>query len=111
MLQHGVNLVFSGHVHAYERSYPVALNVTSPSKGITHIVVGDGGNREGHAFNYEINPPSYSAFRNGTSFGHGRVTVWNATHATFEWHINSKARVGSVRQMRYCKLSPCGALF
>ncbi len=26
LLQYGVDLVFSGHVHAYERTAPVALN-------------------------------------------------------------------------------------
>ncbi|GBG72812.1 hypothetical protein CBR_g12379 [Chara braunii] len=41
-----VDLVFTGHVHAYERTKPMYNWKESPC-GITYIVVGDGGNREG----------------------------------------------------------------
>lgn len=47
-----VDIVFNGHVHAYERSNRV-YNYTLDPCGPVHIVVGDGGNREkmavGHA--------------------------------------------------------------
>lgn len=42
---HGVDLVFSGHVHAYARSFPV-FNYTLGSLAPVHVTVGDGGNVE-----------------------------------------------------------------
>lgn len=44
----GVDLVFSGHVHAYERSVPSNAGRPDPC-GITYITIGDGGNREARA--------------------------------------------------------------
>ncbi|KAG8372773.1 hypothetical protein BUALT_Bualt12G0101700 [Buddleja alternifolia] len=45
LYQHGVDIVFSGHVHAYERMNRV-YNYTLDSCGPVHITVGDGGNIE-----------------------------------------------------------------
>jgi hypothetical protein len=47
----GVDAVFAGHVHAYERVGP-AYNGSIAKGGITYINVGDGGNREGLAVKY-----------------------------------------------------------
>ena len=41
-----VNLVISGHVHAYERSFPVFKNRVR-TDGVTYITIGDAGNHEG----------------------------------------------------------------
>jgi len=89
LYQHGVDLVFNGHVHSYERSFPV-FNYSRDPCGITHIVIGDGGNYEGPAV-YEGSPPgwrtpqpAWSAFREA-SFGGGLLSVINATHAEWEW--------------------------
>ena len=50
-MQYGVDLVLSGHVHAYQRSHPVYKGevVADGSKAPVYVVLGDGGNREGHA--------------------------------------------------------------
>ena len=80
----GVDLVFNGHVHAYERSHPVH-DFHVHECGPVHVVVGDGGNYEGPYGNSWMEPqPSYSAFREG-SFGAGSLTIHNDTHATWEW--------------------------
>lgn len=63
-----VNLIISGHVHAYERSHPV-FNGEVVSDGVTNIVIGDAGNAEGHASTYHYPQPSWSAYRNGTQYG------------------------------------------
>ncbi|KAK9830602.1 hypothetical protein WJX81_003718 [Elliptochloris bilobata] len=44
--QYGVDVMFNGHVHSYERSNPVYNYVNNPC-GMVHITVGDGGNSEG----------------------------------------------------------------
>ncbi|CAE7435829.1 PAP22 [Symbiodinium natans] len=84
--KHAAAVVISGHVHAYERTHPVYRNVTKPGAP-TYIVVGDGGNREGHAKDY-LPQPSWSAFRNGLTFGHGRLVIANKTHMQWEWWTN-----------------------
>ncbi|CAE7755898.1 PAP18, partial [Symbiodinium sp. CCMP2456] len=90
LYNHGVDVVFNGHVHSYERSHPV-FNFSKDECGITHIVVGDAGNYEGPA-TYEGRPPgwkfpqpAWSAFREA-SYGPGMLTVLNATHAEWRWH-------------------------
>ena len=84
--EHNVAVVISGHVHAYERSHPVYKN-TSQEGAPTYIVVGDGGNREGHASSY-LEQPDWSAFRDGLSFGHGRLVIANESHMRWEWYRN-----------------------
>ena len=84
---HKVDAVFSGHVHAYERMYPVYQNHTNP-EAPTYLNIGDGGNREGPAFVY-LQQPSWSAYRE-PAFGHASMQIHNATHAHWEWHKNSE---------------------
>lgn len=46
LYENHVNLVISGHVHAYERSFPV-FNSSIRTDGTTYITIGDAGNHEG----------------------------------------------------------------
>jgi hypothetical protein len=46
LLKYGVDLLLNGHVHAYERTHPVADYKADPC-GVVHISVGDAGNIEG----------------------------------------------------------------
>lgn len=82
----GVDIVFAGHVHAYERSKRVFNGRPDPC-GPVHITIGDGGNREGLAHKYKNPPPDWSVFREA-SFGHGELKIANATHAFWSWHRN-----------------------
>jgi acid phosphatase type 7 len=86
LYSHGVDIVLSGHVHSYERTYPVYDN-TLNSCGPTYLIVGDGGNYEGEAspWRADSNITSWSAFREA-SFGVGGLDVVNSTHAFFSWH-------------------------
>lgn len=80
-----VNMAFSGHVHAYERTYPVFQNKTD-TKGTVYITIGDGGNLEGHDAKY-YEQPEWSAFRNGTEYGYGTLTVL-PTKLWWKWYRN-----------------------
>ncbi|CAM6098444.1 unnamed protein product [Calypogeia fissa] len=81
-----VDILFAGHVHAYERSTRVYQGVPNPL-GIMHINIGDGGNREGLANNY-INPqPVWSLYREA-SFGFGQLDIQSSTTARWVWHRN-----------------------
>ncbi|PSC71931.1 putative purple acid phosphatase 20 [Micractinium conductrix] len=85
LYQHGVDFIFAGHVHAYERNervYQSLLDECAP----VHINIGDGGNKEGPDKKYYQRPP-YSAFRE-PSFGHGTLDLLDTTHAEWRWHRN-----------------------
>eukprot|EP00937_MAST-01D_sp_MAST-1D-sp2_P000171 g171.t1 len=88
--QYDVNAVISGHVHAYERSEPVFNNQSAPALDAAPVYfnIGDGGNREGHNMEYE-EQPEWSAYRNGSQFGHARLELLNDTHAQWQWMRNA----------------------
>jgi len=95
LYNHSVDLVFAGHVHNYERTHPVYRNRTDHG-GPVYITVGDGGNREGVAKEWN-RAPEWSAFRLDKEqdpsrvFGHGKMTAHNATHLHFHWRSLPKA--------------------
>ncbi|KAL3506400.1 hypothetical protein ACH5RR_031782 [Cinchona calisaya] len=55
LYKYGVDIVFNGHVHAYERSNRV-YNYTLDPCGPVHIAIGDGGNREKMAIKHVDEP-------------------------------------------------------
>jgi len=97
MVKYKVDVVFAGHVHAYERSHRISnidYNITNanclPVSNINapvYITIGDGGNIEGLVSNMTEPQPSYSAFREA-SFGHAIFDIKNRTHAYYTWHRN-----------------------
>ncbi|BBN15145.1 acid phosphatase type 7 [Marchantia polymorpha subsp. ruderalis] len=86
LFENKVDIIFAGHVHAYERSTRVYKGVPHP-QGIIHINIGDGGNREGLASKYNKPQPMWSLFREA-SFGYGRLIIDSATTARWVWHRN-----------------------
>ncbi|KAM2053271.1 hypothetical protein EV1_002855 [Malus domestica] len=96
-VEYKVDVVFSGHVHAYERSerisnvaYDIVNANCTPVKDQSapvYITVGDGGNLEGLSTVMTEPQPDYSVFREA-SFGHGIFDIKNRTHAHFSWHRN-----------------------
>jgi len=86
LYEHNVNIVLSGHVHAYERTYPVYRNMTNKN-GIVYITIGNGGNLEGLDNKY-YEQPSWSAFRNGTNYGHGILSIINREKLVWTWYRN-----------------------
>nr|AAD20634.1 purple acid phosphatase precursor [Anchusa officinalis] len=96
-VKYKVDLVFAGHVHAYERTerisnivYNVVNGICTPvndSSAPIYITIGDGGNLEGLAKNMTEPQPKYSAFREA-SFGHATLDIKNRTHAYYAWHRN-----------------------
>ncbi|XP_021741807.1 bifunctional purple acid phosphatase 26-like isoform X2 [Chenopodium quinoa] len=92
-----VDVVFAGHVHAYERSHRVSNLKYNISNGECtpvldesapfYVTIGDGGNSEGIAGEYISPQPHYSAFRE-PSFGHAILDIKNKTHAFYYWHRN-----------------------
>jgi len=88
---YNVNIVFSGHVHAYERTYPVYKNKTN-NYGSVYITIGDGGNLEGLDYKY-YTQPAWSAFRNGTQYGHGTLKILNRHSLVWKWYRNDDGQL------------------
>ncbi|XP_065868055.1 purple acid phosphatase 2 [Euphorbia lathyris] len=96
-VKYKVDVVFAGHVHAYERSERisnVAYNIVNgkcnpmvDQSAPIYITIGDGGNLEGLATDMTEPQPSYSAYREA-SFGHAMFDIKNRTHAYYSWHRN-----------------------
>lgn len=96
-VKYKVDVVFAGHVHAYERSERVsniAYNIVNglcipvhDQSAPVYITIGDGGNLEGLATNMTEPQPKYSAYREA-SFGHAIFDIKNRTHAYYSWHRN-----------------------
>ncbi|KAK4274811.1 hypothetical protein QN277_017983 [Acacia crassicarpa] len=96
-VEYKVDVVFAGHVHAYERSerisniaYDIVNGLCKPindQSAPVYITIGDGGNIEDLATNMTEPQPKYSAFREA-SFGHGILDIKNRSHAYFSWHRN-----------------------
>ncbi len=82
-----VNIVFNGHVHDYERTYPVYKNITN-TYGTIYITIGNAGNLEGLDNKY-IEKPEWSAYRNGTEYGYGTLTILNDKIMYWKWYINN----------------------
>ena len=83
--KHQVDVLFCGHVHAYERSHPVYNGTVTPG-AMLEINIGDGGNREVlEEDDWLPTQPAWSAFRHN-GFGHGIMQTLNSTHAVWTWH-------------------------
>eukprot|EP00933_Yihiella_yeosuensis_P041100 TRINITY_DN35540_c0_g1_i2.p1 TRINITY_DN35540_c0_g1~~TRINITY_DN35540_c0_g1_i2.p1 ORF type:complete len:191 (-),score=34.34 TRINITY_DN35540_c0_g1_i2:10-582(-) len=95
----GVDMFFSGHLHAYERSKPV--------QGIRHFVVGHGGNYEGLYDRWtDSDESACSDFRSGDHYGFGVLHLQDDT-ATWK-AVNSKS--GSVVDELKMMAGPAGLL-
>ncbi|GAB9469560.1 Inactive purple acid phosphatase 9 [Globisporangium polare] len=90
---YGVDVVFSGHYHAYERTCPVFQeqcmvesleNGLEKAKAPVHIMVGSAGASLDSAGYYQV-PWSRAA---QMEYGYGRVHVYNVTHALYEFKRN-----------------------
>ncbi|XP_019432199.1 PREDICTED: probable purple acid phosphatase 20 [Lupinus angustifolius] len=86
LYQARVDVIFEGHVHAYERFTRVYKD-KGDKCGPIYINIGDGGNIEGLATKYIEPKPEISILRDA-NFGHGMLEIFNATHALWNWHKN-----------------------
>lgn len=100
-IKYRVDVIFAGHVHAYERSYRISNIDYEVSDGERYpvpneaapiyITVGDGGNQEGLAGRFRDPQPDYSAFREA-SYGHSTLDIKNRTHAIYHWNRNDDGK-------------------
>ncbi|KAJ5887481.1 hypothetical protein N7495_007522 [Penicillium taxi] len=109
MLQYGVDAYFSGHIHWYERLYPISRNgtidtasivnnntyFTNAGKSITHIINGMAGNIESHSeFSSGQALTNITAVLNKKDYGFSKMTVANATALKWEYIRGNDGLVG-----------------
>lgn len=88
--KYGVDVYFCGHVHAYERQYPVynstitSTSYENPSSTV-YIVTGTAGNIEFHETDFPTKLADWNAKLDMTDFGFGTLTVFNNTHLYWQW--------------------------
>lgn len=95
-LQHRVNLVHNGHVHAYERTHCLGAGgaVMPPNSDcVVYMTNGMAGNGEG-LYDHWVSPePEFSAHHEGTAFGHTELNVLNSTHLHLQLIANNNGSV------------------
>ena len=86
-IQYKVNLIVSGHDHAYLRTKSLAYGKVDDTKeSPVYVTVGAGGNHEGHAGGYRNDvPESWVSKRDIKEYGFGQAHFANATHALWTW--------------------------
>jgi len=89
-VKYSVNVVFSGHVHAYLRTCPVAFGQVDP-KGPLYITVGDSGEGVKGPFK-NIEPEPWVELRDGSMFGYGAFRIENSTTAIWNWTATGQGR-------------------
>ncbi|KAL7550810.1 hypothetical protein ACHAWF_014017, partial [Thalassiosira exigua] len=82
-LKYHVNVLFTGHVHAYQRTKNVAMGRVDP-EGPVHLTIGASG-RQCKATYMNETAEEWIVARYSSYHGYGRFTVLNKTHAHWEW--------------------------
>ncbi len=105
-IKYGVDLYMSGHVHAYERMYPVGLNGSLPNGKSyenptvpVYLINGCGGSVEGLT-RYAATPQPYSAVYLPI-FGMGQMNFIDAEH--FEWTYYSSFNGSAIDSFKLYK--------
>mmetsp|Transcript_2363 Transcript_2363/g.1695 ORF Transcript_2363/g.1695 Transcript_2363/m.1695 type:complete len:452 (+) Transcript_2363:54-1409(+) len=101
LYKYHVNFVMTGHVHAYERTHPVFRDKRI-ADGVMYVTIGDGGNAEGHAINYTTVQPEWSAYRNGTQYGHAELTLLSPQKMAWRWMRNVDGQMISQDDVILC---------
>jgi len=96
--QHHVDLYVCGHVHNYERSYPVfngsrtSASYVDPSSTV-HVVIGNAGCPEGISHHFDPVKPEWSAYRYDNGTGYGLLTVDGATSLKWEFFASRENKL------------------
>lgn len=84
-VEYQVNIVVSGHDHAYMRTEPMK-GMEINDKGPIYLTLGAGGNREQHSKGYiHPDPEEWVVKRDIWEYGFGHLQIPNATHAYLTW--------------------------
>ncbi|KAL3945686.1 MAG: hypothetical protein SGBAC_000254 [Bacillariaceae sp.] len=82
-VKHQVNIVFAGHIHAYQRTANVVMGRVDQG-GPIYITVGAGGRQCDAPFK-SLDVEDWLLARDASLYGYGLLSVLNRTHAEWSW--------------------------
>jgi acid phosphatase len=100
LLEHGVDAYFSGHIHWYERLFPLGVNgtidkasikdkstyYTNPGVSMTHIINGMAGNIESHSvLSGDEKKLDFTNVLNQRDFGFSKLTVHDEKKVSWQF--------------------------
>ncbi|KAH6659055.1 acid phosphatase AphA [Truncatella angustata] len=102
MLNHGVDLYLSGHIHWYERLWPMGANgtidhgsvakgknntyYTNPGVSMAHVINGMAGNIESHStLNDGESPANITAFLDDKHYGFSKLSIINGNELKWQF--------------------------
>lgn len=83
MIEHHVNMVFTGHIHAYLRTDNVAKEQLVET-GPIHITIGAGGRQCDAPFKSK-DAEEWVVTRDASYYGYGKFTIYNKNSAEWRW--------------------------
>ena len=114
-VQYDVDIVYWGHVHWYERMYPLSYNGTVDQTNYTdatkpiYILCASAGNVEGLT-PWPKKVETYTAYLDTTHFGLGLLSVVNATHLDWNFYDSETHEVLDgitiTKEKRWAELHP-----
>lgn len=109
LLKYGVDVYIAGHIHWYERLYPLGANGTidtssvvdnstyyaNPGKSITHLVNGAAGNIESHSTLDEGESwAGFTVFLDDKHYGFSKLTIESEKELTWKYIRGDSGAVG-----------------
>lgn len=109
LLKYGVDVYIAGHIHWYERLYPLGVNgtidtssivdnstfYTNPGKSMTHLINGAAGNIESHSTLDEGESwADITVFLDDEHYGYSKLTVESETELTWKYIRGDSGAVG-----------------
>jgi len=95
-IEHRVNIVFSGHIHAFSRSKHVANGKTENTAPI-YIISGDGGLKPAKVpYHSPDSPEEWLSSRDNENNSFGTVRLLNSTHAYWKRILSTNGVAGDV---------------
>ncbi|KAK9423126.1 putative Acid phosphatase AphA [Seiridium unicorne] len=124
MLQHGVDLYLSGHIHWYERLWPMGANgtidyasvatgknntyYTNPGVSMTHIINGMAGNIESHStLDDGESPANITAVLDDKHYGFSKLSVVNKNELKWQFVRGDGGTIGD--ELTLLKKTSCNA--
>uniref|UniRef100_A0A7R9WVC6 Calcineurin-like phosphoesterase domain-containing protein n=1 Tax=Craspedostauros australis TaxID=1486917 RepID=A0A7R9WVC6_9STRA len=84
LIEHRANMIFSGHIHAYQRTSNIVEDAVKDPRGPVHITIGAGGRACSAPF-VNITAEPWIEQRDATMYGYGKFHIYNSTDAAWVW--------------------------
>lgn len=84
-IKYKVNLVVSGHIHAYMRTHPIVDYEINNTQAPMYFIIGNGGRNVNAPYKDCYTPEPWVASRDHATYGYANFTFFNATTLHYQW--------------------------